>query len=201
MAKPIVLSYRDKVSSFPFQKLDRKKLYATRRRMVLDRDGEPCLRAELMADGSTLIRPGMTGQAYFDDSGRWIPNSDLVGLDGDGHPLQKHPSTLGQAQQLQGPVAPEEVLDMAVYAVYRLDCEGADPELKEAVDGGDIFRFAFNYRPDYHAETAYLVGNDDGWFALVGLRNEPVWCELEKPEVDLSAEQDDDTDDLDFEMF
>lgn len=198
MAKPIVLTYKDKVSSFPFSKVDRKKLYATRKRIVLDRHNEPCLRAELMADGSTLVLSGMTGQAYFDEDGKWIPNSELVGLDADGKPLEKSPSTLGEPQELIGPVPPEELLDMAIYAVYRLDDQGADQDLRHALERGGIFRFAFNYRPDYHAETAYLVANDAAWFGLVGIRNEPEWCELQKPAMDTIDEVEDE---LDFEMF
>lgn len=200
MAKSIVVSFAGTVSSFGLDKLDRAKLYGRRERRPLDPEGRRCERAELTRDGALLVRSGMTAQGYFDDAGTWIPNRDLVGLDRDGAPLPQQPSTLGVAQALEGPVPPEAVLDLAVRTVYVLDPEQLDPALAEALRGGAAFRFAFNYRADYQAETAVLVANETGYFALVGRPIAPAWASLELVAAP-SFDGTDDDDELDFEMF
>ena len=75
--------------------------------------------------------------------------------------------------------------------------------LVEELRGGAIFEFRFNYRADYQAETALLLASADGdLFALVGRPTEPAWNdpqEVVPAFVGLDEEEDDD--DLDFEMF
>jgi hypothetical protein len=203
VAKPIIVTLDGKPSTFAFKKIDRKKLYAWRRRMVLDNEEKPCIRAELTRDGSTLFRSSTTAQGYFEESGRWVPNVELVGLDSDGMPVDKQPSTLGEPQRLEGPIEAGELLDVPVQTVYALDPEDLDAGLAERVEAGEIYRFAFNYRADYHMESAYLLANDEGWFVLVGDAASPEWCVLERTAVDAAEIYEDDEDglDLDFEMF
>lgn len=200
MAKSIVVTFAGTESSFGLEKLDRTKLYGRRERRPLDPSGQRCEKAELTRDGALLVRSGMTGQGYFDEVGNWIPNRDLVGLDRDGRALPQVPSTLGVAQALHGPIAPEDVLDLAVRTVYVLAPEQLDDGLREQLRGGAAFRFAFNYRADYQAEIGILVANDTGYFALVGRPATPSWASLEivTPE---SFDTDGDDDELDFEMF
>lgn len=199
MARTIVVSFGGTESIFPFTKLDRKKLYAWRKRVVLDKDDQPCIRAELTRDGSVLFQSSMTSQGYFEPSGRWVANSELVGIDEHGKPLDQQASTLGKAQELEGPIDPSELLDVAVQTVYALDEGDVAPGLKKEIESGKVFKFPFNYRTDYHMETGYLLANKEGWFVLVGEVAEPEWCELETVAPDTFG--DDDTGlELDFEM-
>lgn len=200
MAKPIIVSWRGEQSSFNIAKLDRTKLYGRRQRQVLDTTGGRCERAELTRDGALLVRSGMTAQGYFDEEARWVANRDLIGLDAEGEPVEKVPSTLGAEQTLEGPVDPGDVLDMAVRSVYMLTPEQLDPALQKSLLAGDIFRFAFNYRADFQAETGFLVSNEENFFALIGRPSPAQWCELETV-VQETFDTDDDDDDLDFEMF
>ena len=201
MAKTIRVVLDGVETHFDFKKLDRAKLYGRRIRMLLDSDGEPCTRASLTMDGSTLVRAGMTAQGYFDEDGTWIPNGDLVGLSEDGHALDRIPSTLGEPQQLR-PCPASDVLDMRLQAVYMLDSEALDPALDEALRSGASFAFDFNYRPDFRSEQGFLVANEHGVFALVGTRTEPDWCELDQPALPITEDDsDDDSDDLDFDFF
>ena len=77
MAKPIIISYDGESASFQHSKVDRSKLYGSRKRLSLDPSGETCQRCELSDDGSTLIISGMTSQGYFDDDTNWIPNKEF----------------------------------------------------------------------------------------------------------------------------
>jgi len=202
MAKPIIVSLGGVESRFDHEKLDRTKLYGKRQRQVLDPGGARCEKAELTRDGTLLVRTGMTAQGYFDEGGSWIPNSKLVGLGPDGKPLPMIGSTLGEPQKLTGPVDPVEVLDLAVRSVYALNPEGLDPKLEAELKAGKVYKFTLCYRGGYQSETAFLVGNSTGFFALVGSPSETAWLELASVATDAGdAGESDDDDELDFEMF
>ncbi len=201
MAKPIIVSLGGVESRFDHEKLDRTKLYGKRQRQVLDPGGQRCERAELTRDGTLLVRTGMTAQGYFDEGGSWIPNNKLVGLDADGKPVPMLASTLGESQKLTGPVDATEVLDLCVRSVYALGPDGLDPKLEAELKAGKVYKFSLCYRGGYQAETAFLVGNANGFFALVGTPAETEWLELATVATETSDAADGDDDELDFEMF
>ncbi|HJN74100.1 MAG TPA: hypothetical protein QGF58_09235 [Myxococcota bacterium] len=80
MARQIAVTLDGVTTCFDFKKVDRSKLYGRRVRVPLDGDGEPCTRASLTADGSTLIRVGMTAQGYFDEDGTWVAVCPMNGV-------------------------------------------------------------------------------------------------------------------------
>jgi hypothetical protein len=200
MPKPIIISFQGKDSSFEHSKLERSKLYGSRRRVALDSEGNSCIKASLTEEGSMIIRSGMTAQGYFTVDGKWIPNKELVGLDEEDKPIKLIDSTLGNSQKIEGPANPSELLDLAVITTYQLNPVNFNEQLKKEIDAGQIFRFPFNYRSDYRAETAFLLGNKEGYFCVVGVPTHPEWCELKKVAVE-TFEEDEDSDDLDFDMF
>lgn len=199
MAKPIIVSLKAESSSFQFQKLERQKLYGVRRRIPIDANGFPCSRAALTDDGAVLLTSGMTAQGWFDAQGRQVEASAIGARSSDGTPLDLVPSTLGEEQILEGPVPATEVLDLAVSSVYRLEAESITDSLAASLGAGEVWRFHFNYRPDYRAETAYLIGSEEGIFALIGLPTQPNFLASNAPPP--SDDDDDAADDLDFEML
>lgn len=199
MAKPICVTYNGATSSFGHAKLDRHKLYGRRQRVVLDPRGETCERARLTDDGAILVRSGMSAQAYFDERGHWVPNSELVGLSPDGNPVERIGSTLGVEVEARE-ASPEEVLDLNVRAVYMLAPEDVDAALTAALEAGKMFAFNYSYRGGYNVETGVIVHNKNGLFAMIGTAGESEWCKLEQLPIE-TFEDDDDDDDLDFEMF
>ena len=73
--------------------------------------------------------------------------------------------------------------------------------MKKELDEGSVFRFPFNPRSDYEMETGILVGNENGYFALIG---QPVIYDFAALSSVVSVADEaasDSTDDLDFEMF
>jgi len=200
VARVISLSLGGAESTFGFKPVDRASLYGKRRRVALDGAGEPCSRASLLEDGSMLLKSGMTGQGYFLDDGRYLKQAELEGFDSAGSPLPKVPSTLGVTQELVGPIDPQEVLDLRVATIYALEPEHIDPMLLQHLSNGEIFRFEFNYREDYRAETGVLLLNEDGIFALIGVPVAYEWSSLQTI-VELPNVDEDSDDDLDFEMF
>ncbi|MDC1528783.1 hypothetical protein N8600_06990 [Gammaproteobacteria bacterium] len=65
MAKPLVVSVDGTEASFQISRIDRSKIYGSRKRAATDGQGNLCARASLLADGSELLLPGMTAQGYF----------------------------------------------------------------------------------------------------------------------------------------
>jgi hypothetical protein len=59
MAKNIIVSLDGEESSFGFKAVDRASLYGKRRRIALDKDGNPCTRGSLLEDGSLLLSKGV----------------------------------------------------------------------------------------------------------------------------------------------
>jgi hypothetical protein len=143
----------------------------------------------------------MTAQGYFDEDGRWVPNSKLIGLDAEGNAAAIFPRTIGVPQALKGPVPPETILDCRIQSVYLLSASEMSTPLAEALLEGEMFEFPYGYRTDHHQQVGFLLANDEGVFALVGDRAPPQWCELASPMLDLMADDDDLGSDLDFEMF
>ena len=198
MAKPIVVSLNGIESSFDHAKVERKRLYGERRRVPLDAGGEPCIKAALTTDGQYLLQSGMTAQGYFDEEGRWLQKSQLVGIGSGGEPLQIQPSTLGLAQVME-PTPPGTVLEHTIEAVYALDPLTVDAALQTRLDDGEVFKFGFNYSADYHQESAFLLKSTEGVFCLVGVPFTVSWSEPGK--VNDVAADEETSDDLDFEMF
>lgn len=199
MARTIAVSLDGQESAFGFASVDRSALYGRRRRMPLDAEGNPCSRASILDDGSLLLRSGMTGQGYFLEDGTMLKQAELEGFDETGKPLEKVPSTLGVPQPLEGPVDPSDVLDLRVETVYALEPEQISDTLRTRLEAGDVYRFAFNYRDDYRAETGMLLSNDNGIFALIGIPVHYDWVSLAVA-ADLPSVDEDSDDDLDFEF-
>ena len=200
MAKPISISFQGKISNFEHDKLERSKLYGRRKRISYDPQGEECSRISLSEDGTLLIRSGMTAQGYFTEDNRWVPNKNLVGLDESGKTLELVLTTLGEPQEVAEPCRPQELLDIKPTTVYMLGAPELDGALEKQLDEGSIFTFPLNYRADYRAETAFLLKNGEGYFCVVGVPTVSEWCEQEKPAVE-KQEEEEDSDDLDFDMF
>lgn len=200
MAKVIAVTFDGSVSTFEFKSIDRAAIYGKRRRVALDAEGKPCTRASLLDDGSMILRSGMTGQGYFLPNGTFLKQAELEGYDADGTPLAKAPSTLGVPQDLEGPVTPQEVLDLRVQSIYALAPDTIDESLKAELQSGSVYRFTFNFREDYRAEQAMLIANDNGFFALVGQPVHYEWSRLETVSELPASDFDSDDDDLDFDF-
>ena len=170
-----------------------------KRRIPIDADGNSCTRASLDVAGGILLKKGMTGQGYLDDKGNWLERSTLTGVDAHGEVLKPAPSTLGEV--VQGEEASlEEALDLRVSSVYALEPKELDDDLKKSLEAGSLVGLDFNYREDYQMERAFLAGNKDGYFTMVGQPATPGWSEYEKSH-DTEDEESYEDDELDFEMF
>ncbi len=202
MAKPIILNWNGTDNAFAFSKLDRTKLYGYKTRQLVDEAGENCLSAYLTGDGSAIVPSGGLAQVYVNDDYATIERADLKAIDDEGNELKKKPSTLGVAQELTGPVSPQEVLDYTITSVYQLDPETVSDELLSALSSGQIFASEFSYRGDYELQKLFLLQNESGQnFALIAAASNFEFLHREVV-PDLDIEEDDDlSDDFDFSMM
>ena len=202
MGRGIVVNFNGEASEFDISKVDRDKLYGRKVRMVVDDQGRKCEPALLTRDGSAVAPPGCVSLLYVDDKFEVIERSALKAVDLEGKPVPIVKSTLGVEQPLKGPVDATRVLECQVVSVYTLAPSKLGDALKAGLDGGGIYETAFNYRDDYHAETAFLLKNEAGYFALIcdelGLEYLQRQATAQAP----VAEADEgDGDDLDFSIM
>jgi len=200
MAKTINLTYGSEVAVFTYKPIDRSVLYGKRRRVAFDLDGNECAKASLLADGSLLIRSGMTAQGYFAADNTWVPQSELEAINPDGTNPELHPATVGENVTAEK-ITAIEALNLKFDTTYSLESEQLPPGLKTELDAGSIFRFPFNPRADYQVETGILVSNENGYFALIGQTVEYQYSALSSVVSVVDEAASDSSDDLDFEMF
>ena len=199
MVKPLILSKDKKDSIFQIKKIERKKLYGYRKRLAIDENNEECKRASLTEDGQILIKSGMTSQGWFIDGGKQIESNEIGAIDENNNELSLIPSTLGINQNLEGPSNPKELLDLSITTVYSILPDEISKDLEHSLDKGEIWKCNFNFRADYRMETCFILKNDTGYFAIVGIPNHiNMLSPNAQPPED---EEGDEDDELDFEMF
>lgn len=199
MSREFIVSWRGESAVFDHQRIERRQLYGSKRRIAVDAAGNPCTKASMTLDGTTVLRPGMTAQGWYTSDGEQVESAEVVAVGEDGNPLPAHPSTIGVEQPLEGPVSPTAVLDLAVDSVLVLTPRSIPDGLRLALEQGSVFRFAYCYRPDPAPSTAFLVGNQAGLFALIGSPVQVQWMSRDSALHEAPAGAADD-DDVDFEM-
>ena len=202
MGRGIVVNLGGEVSEFDLSKIEREKLYGRKLRVVVDDQGRSCQPALLTRDGSAVMPPGCVASLYLDDGFDVIERSELKVVGADGAPLTAVPSTLGVAQGLEGPIDSAQVLDHTIASVYLLEGVQLGAALKAALEAGKIFKARFNYREDYAAQTAFLLQNECGIFALIGEPTRFEFLRRDAPGAPSTAEADEGLEnDLDFSMM
>lgn len=200
MAKTINIKYEGESAVFSYRPIDRGMLYGKRRRVAFDEKGNECIKASLLLDGSLLIKSGMTAQGYFTPEKVWVPQGELEAINSDGSKPELFPATIGEEVEA-AEIDPRDALEMRFDTTYALEADDLPAGIKKALDAGTILTFPFNPKADYHVETAILVGNENGYFALIGDKVEYEFVRLASI-VSVSEEAaSSDSDDLDFEMF
>lgn len=200
MAKPLIIEKDGQSTSFDVSLLERRKLYGSRKRVALDSQGRVCSRASLTGDGALVLVSGSTGQGYFTETGAWVERRQMVPINDQGQVTELHPSTLGVPQKVEGPVEALDILKLDVQSIYSLTMLDDELGLKPRLDAGEIFRCPFNYSSGVEVETAFVVANPSGYFAIVGHPVEAEWCAQDQalmPPADAAFQEDD----LDFDMF
>lgn len=177
-------------------KIDRSALYGRTETVALDASGQECELVLVDRSGTLVIPKGGTGMGSLAD-GRWVERSSLSYRSETGQALASQPSSYDAAIQLTNKATPQDLLDVAVSAVYLLSDE---PDFVAAL-GKDIYTFEYFFRAGPTGSTAFVLASGEAAFMLLGQLNsfEPVGLESAVEEIDLETEEDDF--DLDFSMM
>jgi hypothetical protein len=142
----------------------------------------------------------MTAQGYFTPENVWVPQGELEAVNLDGSIPELFPATVGESVEASE-VSATEALQMRFETTYSLEPESLADSIKKVLDSGGILSFPFNPRADYQLETAILVGNENGYFALIGQPIEYEFASLFSLVSVTEEAESEGSDDLDFEMF
>jgi hypothetical protein len=200
MARSIVVRLGDEESAFGFTKVEREKLYGKKERVVVDELGRECQAAWLTPDGAVLVPTGGTAHVWLDEKWDAREQSDRVAVDATNTPLSVIPSTLGVPKDLKE-IDERRVLDLVTTNVYELAPETLGPTLAAALQAGRLFETEFTYRDGFEEDSLVLLGNEDGFFALVGRPSGFGFVSREVVSTDAAEGPDDLDSDLDFGML
>jgi hypothetical protein len=190
----------DKSYSVGLKKLDRKKIYGWSKVDIFDDNDQSCSLASI-ADGRYVLPSGSITLAGFNPKGEYIAKSSLIGVDEKGKKVEKVPSIFDEPATLTKADL-DEYLSLNVKSVYQLAIEEGKEELLGLLEGGDIYRFPFNYRADYEADDAYLLTSAGEVFAVVGKQAKLEFIGLENKEEEVPEEPEvPEEDDFDFGML
>jgi hypothetical protein len=200
MARTATLTMSDKSYSVGLKKLDRKKIYGWSKVDIFDDNDQSCSLASI-ADGRYVLPSGSITLAGFNPKGEYIAKSSLIGVDEKGKKVEKVSSIFDEPAALTKADL-DEYLSLNVKSVYQLAIEEGKEELLGLLEGGDIYRFPFNYRADYEADDAFLLTSAGEVFAVVGKQAKLEFIGLENKEEEVPEEPEvPEEDDFDFGML
>ncbi len=208
MARSLTFTLGKACFACTIHKVDRSKLYGSRKIETLDMDGKQCHLATLLDDGKTLVPFGGTASGYINPDGKWVCRKDITPVDFDGNKLKKVPSSFDTGMPLDERVTAEEFLDHSIRLTYALEsAEGMNAEFLKEINDGTIFKTSFSYRGGVDPDPAFVMQGEDGtiWL-MIGAENRVSYSKLEQAAViEATAEKDEgaetSSDELDFGML
>lgn len=203
MARPLVLSLDGEEFPVNLTKIDRDKLYGSVTVEAFDEDGDEVFLRVLAYDGKTIIDKGGTALATVTEQGDSIPRNRLIAVSSDGEELEPVPSSFSAPNLLERATV-EDYLSHTVKTVYALEAaeEGELDHLRDALSDGRIYKFPFSYRGGLEYDGAFLIGNKEGIFMIVGQPAGLKFLKLGQAAVlEPAEEQEVAVDDLDFDLL
>ena len=207
MARSITFTFSKNSFDCSLHKVDRAKLYGSRRIETLDMDGNECTLATLLDDGKTLVPSGGTALGYINPQGEWVSRKNITAIDYDGQPLETIPSSFEAGIVLDEQVSPEFFLDHSIRLTYQLLSDDLDEDFLSMIAHGAIFKTHFSYRGGIDPDPAFVMqGEDNTTWLLIGSINQVSYSKLEQAAVITATEQEDEGaetsgDELDFGML
>jgi hypothetical protein len=203
MARPLVLSLDGREFSVAIKKIDREDLYGSIEIEAFDEKGNPAALMVLAADGKTLMDKGGTALAMVDDKGNSIDRKSIKPVNLEGKELEQVPSSFSQPNELKR-TDPAEYLSQLVKSVYVIDPYGeADISyLLDHVSAGMIYKFPFSYRGGTEYDNAFILGNEEDAFMIIGKPANLQFSKLNQASVLDSVEEEEiSADDIEFDLM
>ena len=199
MARELILNLNKNKSTFEISKIDRKKLYGFKKRLLLDEKGKECSKANLEEETGIVFVSSDISSSYLDHKGNFVEKKELEAINDEGKKVKKEESTLGKEVDLAS-TSIEDALNLKVNSVYYLEPKDFDKDLKSKLDKGEIFSFPFNYYADFKLEDAMILKSEKEYFALIGRKTSCHWIGENSDDLPEEVEEFEE-DDLNFEMM
>jgi hypothetical protein len=198
-------------SSFEVTRIDRSRLYGSKRRIPVDAGGRECHPAALTRDGMHVLPKGGISRIYLDESRNAVDRSDLraastsgPGIEGDPphSPPPASPTMAANVAEIVLEARPDDVLSCDISRAWALDPITLSPQLDGILSAGAIQRVRLPSGLAKDSADAFLLKGPACFLLLVG---EPTGFELiGRSEVDLVPEAEDDDpladSDVDFDF-
>ncbi len=203
MAKNLVLSLDGKEFEVVLTRIDREDLYGKVDIEAFDEKGKPAVLKVLAADGKTLIEKGGTALEVVNEKGDSVDRAELTPVDLDGKEIPRVESSFIEPNKLKKAEI-DDYLGLVVKSVYVLDStEESDLQyLRDHLAGKQLFSFPFSYRGGIENDAAYILGDVNDAFMVVGKDGNLEYLKLNQAGVlSSNEEQDISADDLNFDLL
>lgn len=203
MPRSLKLSLDGEEFSVQLKKIDRDDLYGSVEIEAFDEKGNPAQLLVLASDGKTLLNKGGTALATVDQKGNSIERTSLKAVNLEGEAIEMVESSFSAPNELK--VADiDDYLSQVVKSIYVLDPD-EDSDLKFLLDhlsSGHIYSFPFSYRGGTEYDNAFIIGNKDDAFMVIGKQARFQFAKLNQAaRLDALEEEEVSGDDIDFDLI
>jgi len=203
MPRSLKLSLDGEEFSVQLKKIDREDLYGSVEIEAFDEKGNPAQLLVLASDGKTLLNKGGTALATVDQKGNSIERPSLKAVNLEGEEIEMVESSFSAPNKLK--VADiDDYLSQVVKSIYVLDPdEGGDLKfLLDHLSSGLIYSFPFSYRGGTEYDNAFIIGNKDDAFMVIGKQARFQFAKLNQAaRLDSLEEEEVSGDDIDFDLL
>ena len=203
MPRSLKLSLDGEEFSVQLKKIDRDDLYGSVEIEAFDEKGNPAQLLVLASDGKTLLNKGGTALATVDQKGNSIERPSLKAVNLEGEEIEMVESSFSAPNKLK--VADiDDYLSQVVKSIYVLDPdEGGDIKfLLDHLSSGLIYSFPFSYRGGTEYDNAFIIGNKDDAFMVIGKQARFQFAKLNQAaRLDSLEEEEVSGDDIDFDLL
>ncbi|MFM2392263.1 MAG: hypothetical protein RLZZ546_240 [Bacteroidota bacterium] len=201
MAREPIFTYKGKSFTSALNKVDRDKLYGWTEVKYKDQNGQLCSYINMLDDGKTMVGSGGLSLKSIDEKGEEVDKAKLVATYLDGSPAVLHPSIFDIETELLDTKDIYEYLNMDVKSVYQLSIKEGLEELIEILKEKTTLYFKFNYRAGYDSDDAFLIHQEQNVFAIIGKIANFSYSSLNTSVQLEDVNEEENTDELDFNLF
>ena len=203
MPRSLMLSLDGEDFAVQMKKIDRDDLYGSVEIEAFDEKGNPAQLLVLAADGKTLLNKGGTALATVDQKGNSVERNTLKPVNLEGDAIETVESSFGASNKLKKAEI-DDYLSQVVKSIYVLDpIEDGDIKfLLDHLSTGVIYSFPFSYRGGTEYDNAFVIGNKDDAFMIIGKEARFKYAKLNQAaQLDSLEEEEISGDDIDFDLL
>ncbi len=198
MSRVIEVRFAGKESSFRVNKIERSKLYGSRRRIPIDPQGRECSLASLTEDGKFILPKGSTALLYVDEQGELVERNQLQAVDANGKTVQKQDSEI---LEIEATLPVEDLLNFIISNAYQLEPVFVSSNLEESLSQGTLYSLPHFHDNGDENKQSFLLSNDNGYFVLSGERTGFEFIGLSEADLSPPDMGEEPFENIDFSMW